>query len=152
MKLYLAGPMADLPDANYPAFMAEAHRLRNLGYNIVNPAEINVGERPEPLTFDYWRHCMVCDIRELITCDGVALLPNWKKSPGATLEYTIARNLRLHIVLASDLQHPGWNGNAQYLYPEHGPGIIGIFGQPSEHSRRVITGTEAEIRVSSPLG
>ena len=38
-RIYLAGPMTGLPEFNYPAFHAEAARLRQLGYHVENPAE-----------------------------------------------------------------------------------------------------------------
>ncbi|MCY1527250.1 hypothetical protein D9M68_623110 [compost metagenome] len=38
-RIYLAGPMTGLPEFNYPAFHAEAARLRALGYQVENPAE-----------------------------------------------------------------------------------------------------------------
>ncbi|GGD63237.1 DUF4406 domain-containing protein [Caballeronia grimmiae] len=91
MKLYIAGPMSNLPELNFPAFHAEAARLRALGYEIVNPAEIDVGPNPD------WLSCMRADIRELVLCDGIALLPGWGQSPGATLEHTIARGLGLRV-------------------------------------------------------
>ena len=33
-RVYVAGPMTGLPDFNYPAFNAEAQRLRGLGYQV----------------------------------------------------------------------------------------------------------------------
>lgn len=68
MKLYIAGPMTGLPDLNFPAFHAEAARLRALGYEVSNPAEIN----PDPTAG--WEACMRADIAELVKCDGVALV------------------------------------------------------------------------------
>ena len=41
MKLYLAGPMTGIKDLNFPAFHAEASRLRALGHIVVNPAAVN---------------------------------------------------------------------------------------------------------------
>ena len=38
-RIYLAGPMTGLPEYNYPAFHAEAARLRGLGFHVENPAE-----------------------------------------------------------------------------------------------------------------
>jgi hypothetical protein len=42
-KIYLSGPMTGLPDLNFPAFHAEAARLRALGYDVINPAELPEG-------------------------------------------------------------------------------------------------------------
>lgn len=99
MKLYLAGPMTGLPDLNFPRFREEAARLRALGHEIVNPAELN------PTGTD-WLECMRTDIRELVMCDGVALLSGWRNSRGATLEHDIGRRLGLHVIEAADLVGP----------------------------------------------
>lgn len=69
-RIYLAGPMTGLPELNFPLFKSEAARLRALGFDVVNPAEIS----PDPGAC--WRACMKADIRELVTCDAIALLPN----------------------------------------------------------------------------
>jgi hypothetical protein len=87
MKLYLAGPMTGYPEFNFPAFAAESARLRALGFEVVNPAELNVGNDGD------WLTCMRTDIRELVTCEGIALLPGWEKSKGARIEEGIARQL-----------------------------------------------------------
>jgi hypothetical protein len=94
MKLYIAGPMSGYAELNFPAFHAEAARLRALGYEIVNPAEIDIGPDPD------WLSCMRADIRELVTCDGIALLPGWDQSRGATVEHTLARGLGLRVYQA----------------------------------------------------
>lgn len=94
MKLYIAGPMSGYPELNFPAFHAEAARLRALGYEIVNPAEIDVGPNPD------WLTAMRADIKQLVDCDGIALLPGADQSPGARLEQTIARGLGLRVYQA----------------------------------------------------
>lgn len=95
MKVYIAGPMTGYPGLNFPAFHAEAARLRSLGYEVVNPAEINVDPSAG------WSDCMRKDIRELVTCDAVATLDGWEKSKGATLEVHIAESLGLSV-------YPAW--------------------------------------------
>lgn len=87
LKLYLAGPMTGYPELNFPAFHAAAAQLRAAGYEVVNPAELNL----DPST--PWRVCMQIDIRELVLCEGIALLPAWERSKGALLEYRIATGL-----------------------------------------------------------
>lgn len=91
-KLYLAGPMSDLPELNFPAFHAEAARLRALGYTVINPAEINSDPTAE------WIDCMCADIPQLIGCDGIALLPGWETSKGARIEHSIARALGMLVL------------------------------------------------------
>lgn len=44
------------------------------------------------------------DIAMLVQCDAVALLPGWENSPGAQLEYLIARTLDLDVLDARTLR------------------------------------------------
>ncbi|WP_175980038.1 DUF4406 domain-containing protein [Caballeronia zhejiangensis] len=94
MKLYIAGPMSGYPELNFPAFHAEAARLRAMGFEIVNPAEIDVGPNPD------WLTAMRADIKQLVDCDGIALLQGWEQSPGANVEHALARGLKLRIFQA----------------------------------------------------
>lgn len=97
MKLYIAGPMTGYAELNFPAFHAEAARLRALGFEIVNPAEINTDPTAE------WLECMRADIKQLVDCDGVALLPGWEQSRGAPIEHNLARDLGLRVFKAAHL-------------------------------------------------
>lgn len=111
MLLYLAGPMSGIADLNFPLFHAEAARLRALGYDVVNPAEINGGADEvvacAAMTAEryqkHWRKCMRRDITELMTVDGVATLPNWANSRSASLEVDIASRLGMPVYSAADL-------------------------------------------------
>lgn len=100
MKLYLAGPMTGYPELNFPAFHTEALRLRGLGYQVVNPAELNCDINAG------WLECMRKDIAELVLCDGVALLDGWESSEGATLERDIAHRLGLACFRARSIRSP----------------------------------------------
>jgi hypothetical protein len=86
-RLYLAGPMTGLPGLNFSSFTTEALRLRGLGYEVANPAEINPDKNMA------WSECMRADIKALCDCDAIALLPGWRESRGATLEQHIADRL-----------------------------------------------------------
>lgn len=103
--------MSGIASLNFPLFHSESARLRALGFDIVNPAEINggadelvacAGMTDEQLAA-HWAVCMRNDIRELMTCDGIALLPGWSGSKGATLECGIATALSMAIHTAADL-------------------------------------------------
>jgi hypothetical protein len=96
-RVYLSGPMTGLPELNFPAFHAEADRLRGLGYDVVNPAEIN------PDASMPWSECMRADIKALCDCDVIALLPGWGASSGAHLELHIAHRIGLQVKTVEEL-------------------------------------------------
>lgn len=98
MKLYLAGPMSGIPDLNFPLFHSEAARLRAIGFEIINPAEINLDPHAN------WGDCMRADIPQLLTCEGIAMLPNWHNSKGARLEWHIAVSLDMRVFMADNLR------------------------------------------------
>lgn len=95
-RLYIAGPMTGITDLNFPAFHAAAALLRARGYEVVNPAEINVDPKAG------WDACIRKDIKELVDCDGVVMLPNWMESRGATLEHHIASSLGMRVFDIAD--------------------------------------------------
>lgn len=86
-RIYLSGPMTGIPEHNFPLFNAETARLRGLGYEVVNPVEVN------PDTGTTWEECLRRDLAELLTCDTIALLPGWQQSRGALLEWHVAVKL-----------------------------------------------------------
>ena len=101
-RWYLSGPMTGLPLLNHSAFNAEAARLRALGFDVVNPAEINTA--PDAA----WSDCMRVDIAALVTCDGLAMLPGSAFSRGALLERYIAEQLDMLVFEAECITHgPG---------------------------------------------
>ena len=92
MKLYVAGPMSNLPELNFPAFHAAAATLRNRGHEVSNPAEVN----PDPGM--KWEDAMRADIPELLKCEAIVLLPGWEKSRGARLERHIAVEMGMKVM------------------------------------------------------
>lgn len=90
-RVYISGPMTGLPEFNVHAFHAAARRLRGLGFEVINPAEINADASKS------WHDCMRGDIKALCDCDVIALLPGWEGSNGAHLELHIAHRIGLEI-------------------------------------------------------
>lgn len=91
MRLYISGPMTGIEDYNFPAFNAAADQLRAAGYDVANPAD---GGADESKTWaDYLRE----DLRILLDCDAVALLPGWTESKGARLETYVAEALGMRL-------------------------------------------------------
>lgn len=92
-RIYISGPMTGLPDLNFPAFHEAAAKLRALGHDVVNPAELDAADAVPMAWADYMRR----DIVHLMACDGVALLPGYTGSKGARLELHIAEALGLDV-------------------------------------------------------
>lgn len=90
-RLYVAGPMSGLPDHNYPAFHEAATRLRDLGYQVENPAET---EKPADTP---WQEFMRDGLTRMLRCDGVALLPGSHLSQGARLEVHAALEIGMPV-------------------------------------------------------
>jgi len=86
-KTYISGPMTGIHLFNFPAFNEKAAELRAMGREVVNPAELDTStDKP-------WHVYMRQDIRAMMDCDTIHMLPGWANSKGAVLEYAIARGL-----------------------------------------------------------
>lgn len=100
-RYYLAGPMSNIPQFNFPKFAAVADLLRDRGMLIVSPAELD-----EPADFDVsiaspdgdpeahkratgksWADILARDVRIVSDqVDGIIFLEDWWRSRGAKLE------------------------------------------------------------------
>ncbi len=103
--LYLAGPMRGIAFYNFPMFDRVAAALRDVGYEVINPAdedrkEDNFDPTLEP-KFANPAYCVVqpgMDFGKIIRrcfeavmrCDEIVLLPGWENSVGAIAELFIA--------------------------------------------------------------
>jgi len=90
-RIYLAGPMTGYADYNFPAFNAEATRLRAEGLHVENPAEHGLVEGAT------WEDYMRYDLGRIATCASIHLLPGWSKSNGARIEVGLAQALGMPI-------------------------------------------------------
>src|SRR4051812_29448057 len=97
-RLYPPGPVSGLPEVNYPAVFAESDRLSRPGFVVENPAT-----NPK---CDSWAGYMRLSLAQLLTCDAVALLPDWMQSRGAVLEVQVAKALGMPVLFASDVTKP----------------------------------------------
>jgi hypothetical protein len=88
---YIAGPMSNLPQSNYPAFFAAEAALRACGFDVENPA------RNLPPPCGTWLGYMRIALRQLSHCDGVVMLPGWIWSRGARIEWLLAKLLGLQV-------------------------------------------------------
>lgn len=97
MRIFLCGPMTGIAFYNYPAFNAEAARLRRLGFTVESPAE-----NPAPACCT-WAGYMALSIPQMLTCDALATLDGWIHSRGAQVELREARRHGKRIYRAREL-------------------------------------------------
>jgi hypothetical protein len=106
--VYIAGPMSGLPLNNYPAFYAAEVALTALGLHPINPARMNMMDDVETAmaksiasigddsgagrTWEYYLRRSLAQITDVY---GVCLLPDWRRSRGATLEVQVATALSI---------------------------------------------------------
>ena len=88
-RIYICGKVTGDPDY-YIKFLKEENRLFSLGYEPVNPAAL-ISRKEE------WSKAMRTAIRAMLLCDGVSLLPDWRKSKGAKIEARLARELGMDV-------------------------------------------------------
>ena|SRR6188508_741909 len=129
-RAYLAGPMSSYPQFNFPAFIRAAANLREVGWDIISPAEIDdpedflyamaspdgaMGNTPSGKT---WGQFLSRDVK--IVADDVQaliLLPEWEKSRGAKLEVTTGL-LSQHVFFEYLEDGPVWwvqDRSAEYI-------------------------------------
>lgn len=94
-RLYIAGPMTGLPEYNFPAFRAAQQELEAAGYECLNPVTSNIHDSAPCPDADTWTEYMRNGFNQLIRCHGIALLPGWEDSPGATAEHALASTLAM---------------------------------------------------------
>lgn len=90
--VYIAGKITGLPKEEVQSkFNNITSRLTDMGYTVVNPAVALDEERN-------WRDAVRADIKKMLECDEVHLLPDWQESRGAQLERDIALRLGMQVV------------------------------------------------------
>lgn len=99
-RVYLSGPITGLPNGNKEAFQAYEDRFVNMQFEVVNPHKLHTEEQEK--TFE-WSDFMKSDIKALLDCQVVAMMPGWEKSKGANIEIYIARNLNIPVINADTL-------------------------------------------------
>lgn len=84
MHVYISGPMTGLPDSNREAFRQAAFHWRENTYDVCNPVDIYVPDGSS------WETYLREDLKALLNCTAIAMLPGWEQSRGARVEHLIA--------------------------------------------------------------
>lgn len=92
-KVYLSGAISSIPyEEAKKKFDKTEEDLTAWGFEVVNP--MKAVPYKEGRT---WLGYMVRAIAQLIRCDVIYMLPNWKQSRGAKIERRIAKILGLWV-------------------------------------------------------
>jgi hypothetical protein len=117
MKVYVAGPMRNIPDFNFPAFDEAASYLRALGHEVCNPADRDREQHGDEVNasptgdladiahtgFDL-REALGWDVAWIAKhADAIYMLEGWEKSKGARAEHALAVALGLEVICESNL-------------------------------------------------
>lgn len=94
--------MTGLPERNKPEFDKVAAELREAGYIVISPVEIDPGE-PDNGYDDKYYIALKLAIKSMLECDTVVVLDNWESSNGARLEAILAGQLRMPIIEVKDI-------------------------------------------------
>jgi hypothetical protein len=117
--IYIAGPMRGVEDFNFPAFDRQAKVLRDQGWIVINPAEIDreLGSPPsDPMRYDptesyedqeFMRDALKRDIAVICDeCTAMYMMAKWEISRGAKTEWHLAKALGLDIYYEAPLPYP----------------------------------------------
>jgi Domain of unknown function (DUF4406)/Domain of unknown function (DUF5664) len=91
--IYVAGPMRGIKDLNFPAFDKARIKLKEEGYDVISPADL---DRQHGLTNN--KGYAKRDVAEILKCDAIYLLKGWEDSVGASAEFFLARWIGLDII------------------------------------------------------
>jgi hypothetical protein len=98
VKLYLCGPMTAFRNDgwNFQAFNDAEDMLTALGHEVISPARHDLAQGFDPSNpadqEGFQREKLLgWDIRQILECDGVAVLPGWRLSQGAQVEIAVAQ-------------------------------------------------------------
>ena len=108
--IYVAGPMRGYENYNYPAFDYRAGKLKEMGWTVINPAELDRNEgKPmsDPMAFspdtnyedhEFMRKALRRDMDAICDdCTAIYMMSNWEDSRGAKAEWHLAKALGLDI-------------------------------------------------------
>ena len=89
---YIAGKISGLPKSDVEIkFDMVAKELSAMGYHVVRPVAVSDDSKT-------WDDAVRSDIKQMLECDEVHMLPDWQDSRGAQLERDIALRLGMEVV------------------------------------------------------
>lgn len=105
-KIYISGKITGCKNHYEKFAKAAAFACKKYNCAVFNPADINnktygiyhVANCLHKTKKEIWNYYMKICIKELIKCDKIYMMKNWKRSKGAKLEHKIAQIFGLEII------------------------------------------------------
>jgi hypothetical protein len=99
IKIYIAGPITDLPENNIDEFRIVETILKKKGYDTIVPHDLFYGIDTQHFSHhDYMNICLPA----AKNCSCLCFLEGWKESKGAIMEMEIAIENNLKVVFAKN--------------------------------------------------
>ncbi len=115
--IYLSGKMSNLPDHGFGLFEKATKDLRDKGFKVVSPHELDGGDVSQT-----WTYYLKRDLKAMLDCSAVVVLDNWTDSKGAKLEVSTAQQLELPIYTYPSLEplknKPFWEQAYDLVYAD----------------------------------
>ena len=89
--IYISGRITGLKKTEYEKLFNDAELMLSENYIVINPIKI------QPL-IETWQGFMRADIIELMKCDTIYMLSNWRKSKGAKIKRNLAIDLGYKVI------------------------------------------------------
>lgn len=89
MKIYISGKITGDPDYKIK-FKAAEQFVKNAGFEVINPCS----GKPDGMPWEWY---MKHDLRQMLECDALYVLDDWHDSTGASLEVSLASELKMKI-------------------------------------------------------
>jgi hypothetical protein len=128
-RIYISGAVSDIDycEAQARFNAAQAMLTARGGYEVINPLKIQKwavksiekgfmgedvlhvehkesGRRRAVSPVEFWYECMCVCVRELLKCDAIYMLNNWRQSKGARIELAVAVELEIEILIQGVLK------------------------------------------------
>lgn len=103
-RVYIAGPMRGILRWNFPAFDAARDYLKDKGYNVVSPADLDRQAHGKDVEYQtdlppgFVREALARDFAALATCDAIYMLNGWENSAGARAELAFAQAIGMRVM------------------------------------------------------
>ena len=123
-KIYIAGPMSGYPHLNWPAFFTKEKQLKDAGWDVINPAQMDreSGISPTEDLGDYeYEDAARRDIEALRDCDAIYMMSDFQFSKGACWERALAKTWglnRYYEIPRADHEFPIKDGDEMELFSD----------------------------------